>query len=96
MLSGHERKSIMLDRRQSSGDSAVMWLPICVDNEPHSAIARAFLVSCKMKFPCAEYLRAYARAAEVGVITFEWTLARNVNPTANSDAAVAVSAQTVA
>jgi hypothetical protein len=83
-------------RRQSSGDSAVMRLAVCVDNEPHSAIARVFLAFCKMKVPRAEYMRAYAHVAEVGVITFEWTLARNVNPTANFDTAVAVSAQTVA
>jgi hypothetical protein len=83
-------------RRQSSGDSAVMRLAVCVDNEPHSAIARVFLTFCKMKIPRAEYLRAYAHVAEVGVITFEWTLARNVETTANFDAAIAFSAQTVA
>jgi hypothetical protein len=49
-----------------------------------------------MKVPRAEYLRAYAHVAEVGVITFEWTLVRNVDPTANFDAAVALSEQTVA
>jgi len=82
-------------RRQSSGDSTVMRLAVCVDNKPHSAIARVFLACCKMKVPCAEYLRAYAHVAEVGVITFEWTLARKVKTTANFDAGVAFARQAI-
>ena len=82
-------------RRQSPGDFAVMRLAFRIDHKLHSAIARLFLPFCKMKVPRAENMCANTDMAEFGVITFEWTLARHVNPTPYFDASVALSAQTV-
>jgi len=72
-----------------------MWLAVFVDDQPRPAGARVFLAPGEVEIPRTENVRTNADMAEVGVITFEWTLARNVDPTANFDAAVAFARQAI-